>query len=59
MYLYGFSTRKTEKITEKLCVIEFSKGRVSRLAKQLDEKQEEWSSRSLDKAASYLVTDAT
>lgn len=64
MYLNGVSTRKTKKITEKLCGTEFSKDQVSRLAKQLDEQQEEWRNRSLSKEENgktfpYLVIDAT
>jgi len=59
MYLNGVSTRKTKKITEKLCGTEFSKDQVSRLAKQLDEQQNEWRNRSLDKSFPYLVIDAT
>ena len=59
MYLEGVSTRKTKKITEKLCGTEFSKDQVSRLAKKLDEEQNEWRGRSLSKSFPYLVIDAT
>jgi transposase-like protein len=59
MYLEGVSTRKTKKITEKLCGTEFSKDQVSRLAKKLDEQQDEWRNRSLGKSFPYLVIDAT
>jgi len=59
MYLEGVSTRKTKKITEKLCGTEFSKDQVSRLAKKLDEQQDEWRGRSLGKSFPYLVIDAT
>jgi len=59
MYLEGVSTRKTKKITEKLCGTEFSKDQVSRLAKKLDEGQNEWRDRSLGKSYPYLVIDAT
>jgi len=70
-YLQGVSTRKTKKITEKLCGTEFSKDQVSRLTKQLDEQLEGWRGRSLDeesrgednqstgKSFPYLVVDAT
>jgi len=58
-YLQGVSTRKTKKITEKLCGTEFSKDQVSRLAKKLDEDQDEWRNRSLGKSFPYLVIDAT
>jgi len=68
-YLQGVSTRKTKKVTEKLCGTEFSKDQVSRLTKQLDEKLEDWRSRSLDGedeaddssgvSFPYLVIDAT
>ena len=70
-YLQGVSTRKTKKITEKLCGTEFSKDQVSRLAKELDEQLEGWRGRSLDeesqgednqstgKSFPYLVVDAT
>jgi len=69
MYLDGVSTRKTKKITEKLCGAEFSKDQVSRLTKQLDEQLEGWRNRALDeegeddnttgKSFPYLVIDAT
>ena len=48
MYLDGVSTRKTKKITEKLCGTSFSKDQVSRLTKQLDDQLEEWRNRPLD-----------
>jgi len=72
MYLDGVSTRKTKKITEKLCGTSFSKDQVSRLVGKLDEGLEDWRERSLDedsndtdeednsgKSFPYLIIDAT
>ena len=70
MYLDGVSTRKTKKITEKLCGTQFSKDQVSRLAKGLDENLQDWRGRDLTeekeddgeaagKSFPYLVIDAT
>lgn len=58
MYLNGVSTRKTKKITEKLCGTEFSKDQVSRFAQKLDKKVEAWRNRELRKEYPYLVIDA-
>jgi len=68
MYLDGVSTRKTKKITEKLCGTSFSKDQVSRLVGKLDEQLEDWRERSLDDddndkgsgvSFPYLIIDAT
>ena len=72
MYLDWVSTRKTKKITEKLCGTSFSKDQVSRLVGKLDEGLEDWRERSLDedsndtdeednsgKSFPYLIIDAT
>jgi transposase-like protein len=58
MYLNGVSTRKTKKITEKLCGTQFSKDQVSRFAQKLDKKVQAWRNRQLDKQYPYLVIDA-
>jgi len=58
MYINGVSTRKTQKITEKLCGTEFSKDQVSRFAKKLDKKVEAWRNRTLKQDYPYLVIDA-
>lgn len=58
MYLKGVSTRKTKKITEKLCGTEFSRDQVSRFAKKLDKKGEAWRNRQLSQEYPYLVIDA-
>jgi transposase-like protein len=47
MYLQGVSTRRTKKITEKLCGTEFSKDQVSRMTKELDETINNWRTRPL------------
>ena len=73
MYLDGVSTRKTKKITEKLCGTNFCKDQVSRLVGELDEQLEGWRERSLGedsdgsdnnsnssgKSFPYLIIDAT
>lgn len=58
MYLNGVSTRKTKKITEKLCGTEFSKDQVSRFTQKLDKKVEAWRTRRLKQEYPYLVIDA-
>lgn len=58
MYLKGVSTRKVEKITEKLCGLEISSTQVSRLTKELDEEFEAFRNRSLS-CFPYLTLDAT
>jgi len=57
MYLKGVSTRKVEKITEKLCGLEISSTQVSRLTKELDEEFEAFRNRFLD-CFPYLTFDA-
>jgi transposase-like protein len=58
MYVQGVSTRKVKDITEKLCGRTFSSQTVSNLAKELDEKVEEWRSRPLEGEYPYLIVDA-
>jgi len=58
MYIQGVSTRKVKGITEKLCGRDFSSQLVSKLAKGLDEKVEDWRSRELG-TYPYLIVDAT
>lgn len=58
MYLKGVSTRKTKKITEKLCGTEFSRDQVSRFTQKLDKKGEAWRNRQLSQEYPYLVIDA-
>lgn len=58
MYVQGVSTRKVAAITEELCGRGFSSQQVSKLAKGLDEKVEEWRNRPLEGAYPYLIVDA-
>lgn len=58
MYVRGVSTRKVKEITEKLCGRTFSSQTVSNLAKELDERVEEWRNRPLEGEYPYLVVDA-
>ena len=57
MYVQGVSTRKVKEVTEKLCGRDFSSQMVSKLAKGLDEKVEDWRNRTLG-AYPYLIVDA-
>ena len=58
MYVKGVSTRKVKDITEKLCGRSFSAQTVSNLAKEFDERIEEWKSRPLGGSYPYLIVDA-
>lgn len=58
MYLKGVSTRKVEKITERLCGLEISSSQVSRLTKELDEEFEPFRNRKLGHFP-YVILDAT
>ena len=58
MYLKGVSTRKVEKITEKLCGIEINSTQVSRMTQELDKEFEAFRNRVLGSMA-YVTLDAT
>jgi|BarGraNGADG00312_1021997.scaffolds.fasta_scaffold22870_2 putative transposase len=58
MYVQGVSTRKVAAITEELCGRAFSSQQVSKLAKGLDEKAEEWRNRPIEGKYPYLLVDA-
>ncbi len=58
MYLQGVSTRKTTRITEKLCGTSFSKSQVSALSSRLDAELAAWRSRPLTHSYPYLIVDA-
>lgn len=57
MYLEGVSTRRVQKITEKLCGYNVSSTQVSRVAKELDELFEQFRNRPLGEIG-YLFVDA-
>jgi len=57
MYVQGVSTRKVAAITEELCGRAFSSQQVSKLAKGLDEKAEEWRNRPIEGKYPYLLVD--
>lgn len=57
MYVQGVSTRRVQKITEKLCGLEVSSSEVSRAAALLDEELARWRSRPLGEMA-YVTLDA-
>jgi len=58
MYLQGVSTRRVQKITEKLCGLEISAMQVSRVTQELDEQLETFRNRALGEIP-YLYFDAT
>ena len=58
MYVQGVSTRRVQKITEKLCGLEVSSSEVSRAAALLDEELARWRSRPLGEMA-YVTLDAS
>jgi putative transposase len=58
MYLKGVSTRRVEKITEKLCGLEISSTQVSRMTQELDGEFEAFRNRPLG-VFPYLILDAT
>ena len=57
MYVQGVSTRRVQKITEKLCGLEVSSSEVSRAAQLLDDELESWRSRPIGEMA-YVTLDA-
>jgi len=57
MYLQGVSTRRVNDITEQLCGVSVSAGRLSRLNHKVYEKLEAWRSRSLPEQCEYLYLD--
>ena len=57
MYVQGVSTRRVQKITEKLCGLEVSSSEVSRAAQLLDEELESWRTRRIGEVA-YVTLDA-
>jgi len=58
-YIQGVSTRRTKKITQQLCGLEFSATTISNLSKTLDEELEKFRSRDLSgQKYKYLVIDA-
>jgi len=57
MYVQGVSTRRVQKITEKLCGLDVSSSEVSRAAALLDDELESWRSRRIDEMA-YVTLDA-
>ncbi len=57
MYVQGVSTRRVQKITERLCGLEVSSSEVSRAAALLDDELESWRSRQIDEMA-YMTLDA-
>lgn len=58
MYVQGVSTRKVEKVLEKLCGFDISSTEVSRAAEQLDDDLKKWRDRALIKKYPYLFLDA-
>ena len=58
MYLQGVSTRKVQRITERLCGRRFSKSQVSSLTADLEAHVQSWRRRPLEGAWPYLVIDA-
>lgn len=58
MYLKGVSTRRVEKITEKLCGLDISSTQVSRMTQELDDDFEKFRNRPLG-YFQYLFLDAT
>ncbi len=58
-YLQGVSTRRVETIMSALGVGEISSSSVSRITKELDEKVEEFLSKSIEHEIPYLYIDAT
>jgi transposase-like protein len=58
-YIQGVSTRRTKKITQQLCGLEFSATTISNLSKTLDEELERFRNRELSgQEYKYLVIDA-
>lgn len=59
MYLQGISTRKVTDITEELCGVHVTAGRMSRLNHKVYGKLKEWRNRPLQKSYPYLYLDGT
>ena len=59
MYLQGISTRKVSDITEELCGVHVTSGRMSRLNHKVYDKLKAWRERPLDKTYRYLYLDGT
>jgi len=58
-YIQGVSTRRTKKITQQLCGIEFSATTISNLTKTMDEELEKFRNRDLSEIEyRYLIIDA-
>lgn len=57
MYVTGVSTRKVEKITQKLCGVSVTSSDVSRATKLLDEEMTQWRERALG-VCKYVYFDA-
>lgn len=58
-YLQGVSTRRVQDVVSRLGVENFSASSVSRIAKELDEKVEEFLKRPLEHPIEYLFVDAS
>jgi len=59
MYLQGISTRKVGDITQELCGVHVTSGRMSRLNHKVYDKLKAWRQRPLDKKYQYLYLDGT
>ena len=57
-YIQGVSTRKVRHIMEKFGIEDISADTVSRIAKELDEKVEEFLNRPIEQPIIYLIVDA-
>ncbi len=58
-YLQGVSTRRVQDIVSRLGIEELSASSVSRIAKELDEKVEEFLKRPIEQPISYFFVDAS
>jgi putative transposase len=58
-YLHGVSTRRVQDIVSRLGIEELSASSVSRIAKELDEKVEEFLKRPIEHPIHYLFVDAS
>jgi transposase-like protein len=59
MYLQGISTRKVAGITDELCGVHVTAGRMSRLNHKVYDKLKAWRQRPLQKSYRYLYLDGT
>jgi transposase-like protein len=59
MYISGVSTRQIAGITDALSQVKIGKDVVSRIASRLEEQQQAWRERSLEKSYPYVYLDAT